>query len=268
MCNVVSLKTSLLNCYEGLQDDAMPVRSVMGFVFPGVNINAYILQMLFLAIFVPQFWGTCLPIAIHQFPKKHCFCSQSSGILLTWPAHPNCVVVMVASALPVPALLSTSTSGTLSCHFIFNIACKCCSWVLVSCLRWHWSKVIVSVEYNKTESMAVLYTLIFVHSFTSWHDHRHFSRAPNALDADCTCLSILRSDELGLVTALPRYMKLSVHLKASPFINTSVFLRWKLLVGCGWYINSVFLVLIFNQTWLQLSEINSLYPEYHCISGN
>ena len=71
MCNV-SLKTSL-SCYEGLQDDATPVRSIMGFVFPGVNINACILHMPFQAIFVPQFWSTCLPIARHPFPEKHCF---------------------------------------------------------------------------------------------------------------------------------------------------------------------------------------------------
>ena len=81
----------------------------------------------------------------------------------------------------------------------------------------------MSIEYNKTGCMALLYTLIFVHSFTLWCDHRCFCKAPNALDADCTCLLILRSDELVLVTVLPRYVKLSVNLKASPFINTSVF---------------------------------------------
>lgn len=63
------------------------------------------------------------------------FGSLESDMRLTCPAHRSCDALMSGSALGVLALLSTSTSGTLSCQWIPRIWRRCRSWILALAQR-------------------------------------------------------------------------------------------------------------------------------------
>ena len=88
--------------------------------------------------------------------------------------------------------------------------------VLVSFLMWLRYRILHSVEYSIDGRTAVLYTLIFVANLMSCRNHS-LCRAPNAFVAAGILLSTSKSDEFVFVTALSRYVKLSVVFSVAPF---------------------------------------------------
>ena len=66
-------------------------------------------------------------------PYNSCFGSLESGIRATWPAHRSCAFCSRVWMLGRFVRLSTSVSGTLSCHFTLSSLLRQVVWKWLSC---------------------------------------------------------------------------------------------------------------------------------------